>query len=157
MQEKDPYLPPRFVIRNAWRIHRALFRWSGGRLGLQAPKVTDDGTEKEGLAALTTLGRKSRQERLVMIAYFEDGDDFVTMAMNGWGEGQPAWWLNLLANPKATLRVPGRTMPVEARKAAPGEEHDRLWARWCEVDTRTERYSARRSEGTDVVILSPVS
>lgn len=92
-----------------------------------------------------------------MIAYFEDGDDFVTMAMNGWGEGQPAWWLNLLANPKATLRVPGRTMPVEARKAAPGEEHDRLWARWCEVDTRTERYSARRSEGTDVVILSPVS
>lgn len=38
-----------------------------------------------------------------MIGYFEEGDDVVTMAMNGWGAPEPAWWLNLQANPEAAL------------------------------------------------------
>ncbi len=48
---------------------------------------------------LTTIGRRTGEERNVMVGYIEDGSTFVTMAMNGWGEGEPAWWLNLPANP----------------------------------------------------------
>ena len=38
-----------------------------------------------------------------MIGYFTDGSDLVTMAMNGWSEAEPAWWLNLQANPAAIV------------------------------------------------------
>ena len=33
--EPSGFLPPRWVIRSAWKIHKALYRWSGGRFGLR--------------------------------------------------------------------------------------------------------------------------
>ena len=82
-----PWLPPRWFIRLAWSVHRALYRVTGGRLGLWKPKPNGWGTLR-----LTTVGRRTGRERSVMVGYFEDGADLVTMAMNGWGEGEPAWW-----------------------------------------------------------------
>jgi len=73
------FLPPRPIIRFAWKLHKALYRFSGGRFGLQ-----EYTPYKEGLAELTTIGRKSGQPRAVMIAHLEDANDHVTMAMNGW-------------------------------------------------------------------------
>ncbi len=150
--DKKPFLPPRFVVRFAWRTHRALYRWSGGKFGLRAS--TDD---SEGYAHLTTTGRRSGQEREVMIAYFEHGNNYVTMAMNGWGSDEPAWWLNLQANERGSLTVKTGTVEVTGRAAEPGEEHDELWQRWCEVDPRTEEYSKLRTGGTTVVVLSPIA
>ncbi len=39
---------------------------------------------------------------------------------------QPAWWLNLQANPDATVRVAAREHAVRARRATEEEER-RLW------------------------------
>lgn len=47
--------------------------------------------QRSGLARLTTTGRRSGLERSVMIGYDEDDGSIVTMAMNGWGEPEPAW------------------------------------------------------------------
>jgi hypothetical protein len=44
---------------------------------------------------LTTVGRRTGRPRAVLVCYVDDGDDFITMAMNGWGPAEPAWWLNL--------------------------------------------------------------
>ncbi len=143
-------LPPRPVIRLAWKIHRALFRYSGGRFGLR--QATAD---QEGLAQLTTIGRKSGEKRIVMIAYCKDGDDFVTIAMNGWDEGDPAWWLNMTANPEAELITPEGTFTVVGREAEPGDEHDRLWNIWRDLDKMIDQFSHRRSH-TPVVIMTPV-
>ena len=38
-----------------------------------------------------------------MVGYFEDGPNLVTMAMNGWADDEPAWWLNLQAHPEASV------------------------------------------------------
>src|SRR5262245_1180849 len=46
-----------------------------------------------------------RAERSVILGYVEDGPNLVTMAMNGWADGEPAWWLNLQAHPDATVLV----------------------------------------------------
>ena len=91
-----------------------------------------------------------------MIGYFSDGPNLVTMAMNGWGEAEPAWWLNLQANPDATLVTRDGQIPVRAR-AALGEERDRLWARWRETDKKLDGYAARRPGQTAVVVLEPRS
>jgi hypothetical protein len=82
---RPPKIPPTWIVHMAWRVHRALYRASGGRF----PWTTSN---KRGWGALrlTTVGRKSGQERSVILGYVEDGPDLVTLAMNGWGEGDPA-------------------------------------------------------------------
>lgn len=149
--EKSGFLPPRWFIRGAWKFHRALYRWSGQRFGLRNPKP---GTY--GLAYLTTVGRRSGLDRSVMIGYYEDGDDVVTMAMNGWGAPEPAWWLNLQDHPEATLTLPDKTIQVRGA-AAEGDEHDRLWERWVTIDKGLEDYAARRPTKTAVVVLTPIT
>jgi hypothetical protein len=76
--------------------------------------------------------------------------------MNGWADPEPAWWLNLQANPDATVDLPDGPRFVRARAAGAGER-SRLWARLAEYDEGLDAYAARRSRETAVVILSPRS
>ena len=104
---------------------------------------------------LTTSGRKSGRERSVIIGYVEDGPNLVAVAMNGWDEGHPSWWLNLEAHPDAVVRLAGQDpQPVRAR-AALGQERDRLWQRWVAVDPKLDAYASRRSTPTPVIVLAP--
>jgi deazaflavin-dependent oxidoreductase (nitroreductase family) len=148
-QKTKPRLPPRWFIRLFWFSHRRLYRLTGGRLGLWRPKPNGWG----GMY-LRTVGRRTGKERNVMIGYFQDGQNLVTMAMNGWGEGEPAWWLNLQAHPDVQVDLPDGTRLVTGR-AAQGEERERLWSRWREIDKDLDAYAARRSTETAVVILEP--
>lgn len=144
-------LPPRFIIRAAWVAHRGLYRVLGRRRALRPP------TEKGwGMMRLKTIGRKSGRERAAILGYFEDGPNLVTMAMNGWGEPEPAWWLNLQANPETTVDLPDRTIPVRGRAATP-EERPRLWEMWGRYDgpENLEAWASRRPHETAVVILEP--
>lgn len=142
-------LPPRWIIRAAWAVHRGLYRITGGRLGLR--RATPD---QWGMMRLTTIGRRTGQERNVILGYFEDGPNLVTMAMNGWGEGEPAWWLNLQAKPDVVVRLTDGSRAVRAR-AAEGEERERLWDRWRQLDKDLDEFAARRPQETAVVILEP--
>ena len=103
---------------------------------------------------LRTIGRRSGAERVAILGYFEDGDDLVTMAMNGWGDPEPAWWLNLQARPDTVVELVDGSRPVHAR-AATGEERQRLWARWAHYDQGLDEYAALRSRETAVVIFEP--
>jgi deazaflavin-dependent oxidoreductase (nitroreductase family) len=142
-------VPPRWFVRAAWSIHRGLYRLTGGRFGLWPPKP-----DKWGTMRLTTIGRRTGQARSVILGYYEDGPNVVTMAMNGWADDEPAWWLNLQAHPVATVElVDGRRM-VRGR-AAEGEERSRLWDRWQQIDSRLDDFAALRSGETAVVILEP--
>jgi deazaflavin-dependent oxidoreductase (nitroreductase family) len=90
-----------------------------------------------------------------MLGYLEDGPDLVVLAMNGWGEGEPAWWLNLQAHPTATVHLAG-SQPRQVRaRAAEGAERERLWALWGAVDQHLDEYAALRSTPTAVVVLAP--
>jgi F420H(2)-dependent quinone reductase len=94
-------LPPRWFMVAFWHGHRALLRATGGRFGLWRPRPGGWGALR-----LTTTGRRSGMPRQVVVGYFEDGRNLVTMAMNGWGPAEPAWWLNLQDHP-----VPHRPDP----------------------------------------------
>ncbi|NNF62917.1 MAG: nitroreductase family deazaflavin-dependent oxidoreductase [Acidimicrobiia bacterium] len=144
------FLPPRWFIRAAWKLHKALFRWSRGRFGLR-----DARHDRYGLAYLTTTGRRSGLDRGVMIGFFDDGDRVVTMAMNGWGAPEPAWWLNLQADPKATLQLAGGEKVSVVGSRAEGAERERLWEQWRRLDKGLDGYAARRPTETAVVVLGP--
>ena len=86
----------------------------------------------------------------------------MTIAVNGWSDKEPAWWLNLQAHPEAVVRLKDRTHPVRAR-AAEGDERARLWARWRDLGERSgyvlmadiDSYAARLSREMAVVVLEP--
>ena len=140
-------IPPRWFVRLAWSAHRGLYRVTGGRLGLWRPKGNRWGTMR-----LTTTGRRTGQERSVILGYIEDGPNLVTMAMNGWADDEPAWWLNLQSHPLASVKLADGTRTVRGRSAE-GDERTRLWARWCEIDKNLDGYAALRSGETAIVIL----
>ena len=142
-------LPPRWFIRLFWIVHRRLYRWTGGRLGLWQPKPS-----RWGAMRVTTIGRRTGRAHAVIVGYFEDGPNLVTMAMNGWGDAEPAWWLNLQAHPDATVDLADGPRQVTGR-AAQGDERERLWARWRQIDKNLDAYAARRSRETAVVVLEP--
>ena len=107
-----------------------------------------------GTLRLTTTGRRTGRPRSVIVGYFQDGPNLVTLAMNGWADPEPAWWLNLQTQPDATVELAGEARAVRAR-AAQGAERSRLWARWSDIDRQLDGYAAKRSSPTAVVILEP--
>lgn len=145
----SPRLPPRWFIRAFWVGHRAVYRLTRGRLGLWRSRPTRWGTMR-----ITTTGRRTGRERHAIIAYFEDGPNVVAMAMNGWADPEPAWWLNLQAHPDARIDLPDGPRDVAARRAT-GEERARLWTRWAALDKGLDGYAARRTHETAVVVLEP--
>jgi hypothetical protein len=60
--EPTPRLQPRWFIVLFWKVHRALFRITGGRLGLWRARP-----QRWGAMGLTTIGRRSGQERSVIL------------------------------------------------------------------------------------------
>ena len=145
---EPPRLPPAWFKHLFWRVHRFLYRILGARV-LWTPQ------SKRGWGAmhLTTTGRKSGERRSVILGYIDDGESPVVLAMNGWDEGQPAWWLNLEAHPDAVIRLKGEAeRPVRARRVE-SDERDRLWRRWAEIDKGLDAYADSRSADTPVVVF----
>jgi deazaflavin-dependent oxidoreductase (nitroreductase family) len=143
-------LPPRWFIRIAWHVHRLIVRVSRARRGLWPPRPG-----KWGALRLTTTGRRSGEPRSVILGYYMDGRNLVSMAMNGWGAAEPAWWLNLQAHPQALVELAGGIRHEVLGRAAVGAERDRLWQSWRELDKDLDSYAARRPHETAVVILEP--
>lgn len=152
--EQSVRLPPRGLVRVFWVLHRALYRISGGRIGLGQPQPGG----RFGMMRLHTVGRRSGKARVTMVGYYEDGPNLITIAMNGWAKAEPDWWLNLQARPDTTVDVPGGSRFVRARAAA-GEERDRLWRGLRDYhgwgDDHLDALAARRGKPTTVVVLEP--
>ncbi len=105
----------RFVVWADKKLHKAF----GGRVSLVA---------LAGLPSLrlTTTGRKSGLSRSTNLLYYPHGDDFVLTASNWGRRHDPAWALNLRANPKAEVARAGRPTAVVARELT-GEEYAAMW------------------------------
>jgi deazaflavin-dependent oxidoreductase (nitroreductase family) len=131
----------RLVSANVW-----IYRRTGGRLGNKvkgAPVLLLDHT-----------GRKSGVRRTTPVLYLRDGEDLVVVASRGGSQANPAWWLNLRADPDTEVQVGPERRAVRARAAAP-EERARLWPRLTEMFPDYDVYQRRTDREIPVVIFSP--
>jgi deazaflavin-dependent oxidoreductase (nitroreductase family) len=101
-------------------LDRTLHRVSGGRLSL---------VRLAGLPSLRliTTGRRTGVARANDLLYTPYGDRYVVIGSGWGGPKHPAWTLNLMAHPEATIIVRGRSIPVVARKVS-GPELAEIWA-----------------------------
>ncbi|GAA0409003.1 nitroreductase family deazaflavin-dependent oxidoreductase [Micromonospora gifhornensis] len=131
-------------------------RWFGAAMRLLVPadrlvgRLTRGRVVALGLVpslVITTTGRRSGKPRSNPLLYVPDGTSYVVIGSN-WGQThQPAWSLNLLANPEAEVDVGGRRIPVRAELAT-GPERDRLWQllldEWPAYQAYVERSGGRQ-------------
>ena len=131
----------------AAKLHASVFRATNGRIGgrmVGSPVLL-----------LVTTGRKSGQKRTTVLLYLEDGGRHVIVASNGGTATHPVWWLNLQADPEATVEIGGQKIHVRATEAR-GEEKARLWQRLIRMYPSYEDYRKRTDREIPVVILEPI-
>ncbi|HKN97101.1 MAG TPA: nitroreductase family deazaflavin-dependent oxidoreductase [Pseudonocardiaceae bacterium] len=94
---------------------------------------------------LTTTGRRSGQPRSVALTFVRHDDGLVVVGSNFGQAHHPAWSVNLLAHPAATVAVRGAEWQVRARlfndaeKAAVWPELLRLWPGYAAYQERSGR------------------
>lgn len=103
------------------------------------------------LLLLTTKGRNSGQPVTVVMGYRPAGGAMVVIASNNGAPGDPQWYLNLQADPHATVEVADKKLEVRARTAE-GEEREHMGA----LVDYLERQQALTSRRIPVVILEPL-
>jgi deazaflavin-dependent oxidoreductase (nitroreductase family) len=133
------------LMKLGMRAAVALYRWTGGAVGGRVGP--------ESVLLLTTTGRKSGQRHTVPVSYFEEGLTLFVIASNAGRESNPAWYLNLVANPSAEIEVKRSRRRVTARVANPQEREHLLAYVATQNPRRNERTPTTRQ--VPVVILEP--
>lgn len=103
---------------------------------------------------LTTIGRKSGEERTVPLIFVRDGDNLAIIASRGGTPTHPVWYLNIEADPNVTLQVKDKVFSATARTAE-GEERERIWATAVKAWPQYEDYQAKTDRKIPVVVLEP--
>jgi deazaflavin-dependent oxidoreductase (nitroreductase family) len=127
-----------------WRVHRAVFRASGGRLGSRVGPLP--------VLLLSVRGQKSGVARDVLLNYVGDGDRFVVFASGAGEDREPPWGLNLRDAGEAEVVLAGERFRVRAREAE-GAERERLWSDVKRRDDAYAEYEKRTARRIAVLVL----
>jgi len=127
-----------------WRVHRAVFSASGGRIGSRVGPLP--------VLLLSVRGRKSGAQRDVLLNHMRDGSRYVVFASHAGEEREPPWWLNLRDAGEGEIMVGGERFKVRAREAE-GAERERLWSEAKKRDAAFVPYEKRVSRRIAVVVL----
>ena len=134
----------RWLLALITRVQRWLYLKTDGAIGANIFGI--------GMLLLTNVGRRTGHPRITPLLYIDDGDQWVIAASNAGDDKNPAWWLNLQANPHARIQIRREHYDVVARRATE-EEEERLWP----VLTSSYRYYRDYRKKTDreipIVIL----
>jgi deazaflavin-dependent oxidoreductase (nitroreductase family) len=136
----------RLAARLLPRVDRTVLRLSGNRFTFSSA------LSHVPVVMLTTTGAKSGLPRTVPLLAFPDGDKVVLIASSFGNSKHPAWYLNLRANPQATLAFHGQpARPYVAREAS-GAERDACWQRAAAAYPGYDSYE-KRAEGREIPVL----
>lgn len=136
------------VLKAVGGLHKNVYRASGGRVAASAWGLP--------ILLLTTTGRKTGKPRTNPLCFLADGDACVVIASNGGMDWFPSWWLNLVADPRATVRIGRTERAVRAREASP-EERARLWAEITAIAPGYLGYERRTRRNIPLGILEPLA
>ena len=104
---------------------------------------------------LTTKGRRSGEPRTIPIIFTQFGGSWVVIASKGGSPTHPAWYLNVVADPRVEVRVKGDRHEAVARTAS-SPERERIWAAALKTWPSFDIYQSRTTRVIPVVVLDPV-
>ena len=145
--ERDLSGPARLAWKLGSGAHAGVYRATGGKLFGRMGKSP--------ILLLNTVGRKSGKKRTSPLLYAMDGEDFVIIASKGGASAHPAWYLNLMANPEATVEIGDSEVRVRAEEAD-SEEKGRLWQKMVEMYPAYDAYQEKTEREIPLLVLRPV-
>ena len=117
-------------------IDRLCVRWIG-HSPVSWIFARSEGVDYNPPLLLTTRGRKSGQDRTVVLPYFSAGKGRIAIVGSRGGmPTDPSWALNLRADPSARIFLRRQSISIEA-KVATGNERELLWS---SITTRSPVY-----------------
>lgn len=135
------------TLRRISRLHRAVYRLTGGRIGRSLAN--------HDMLLVTTTGRRTGRPHTVPLLYLEDGRRLVVIASFGGRDRHPSWYLNLRANPTVTVQVAAGEFTARATPATP-DERKTWWPRIVEEHAAYATYQERTKREIPVVFLDPI-
>jgi deazaflavin-dependent oxidoreductase (nitroreductase family) len=131
-------------LKTIGTAHRALYRWSNGRIG---------GSLRGGpVLLLTTTGRTTGQDRTWPLSYLTVGDEVALIASAHGSTSQPAWYRNLRAHPVVRVQQ-GGTIQTMISRVAQGTERARIWERTVAQYPVVASYQRNAGRELPVVLL----
>ncbi|WP_447034959.1 nitroreductase family deazaflavin-dependent oxidoreductase [Streptomyces sp. DSM 118878] len=104
---------------------------------------------------LTTIGRKSGEQRSTPLIYRPYGDAVLVVASNGGADTPPLWYLNLQANPEVQVQIKGDRYTARARTAS-ADEKPAMWRTMVATWPAYEEYQTKTDRSIPVVVLERV-
>ncbi|HZQ31408.1 MAG TPA: nitroreductase family deazaflavin-dependent oxidoreductase [Mycobacterium sp.] len=128
------------------RAHIWVYRRTNGRLGARLLWFP--------AALVTTVGRRTGEERTTATLYLRDGDRVVLPATFGGRDQDPAWYLNLTANPKVHIQIRGEHFELVARDAS-DDERARYWPALTRIYPPYRGYREAADRKIPLVVCEP--
>jgi deazaflavin-dependent oxidoreductase (nitroreductase family) len=145
--ERDRPGVARLALKLGSGAHAGVYRATGGKLLGRMGKGP--------ILVLNTMGRKSGRKRATPLLYALDGEDYVVVASKGGAPTHPAWYLNLKADPYATVEVGDREVRVRAEEVD-SDEKARLWRKMVDMYPAYDDYQRKTEREIPLLVLYPV-
>ena len=136
--------PIGFKIAGA--LHRTAYRLGLGRKMMGVPVLI-----------LRTTGRRSGNQIETALTYFEDSEGKFVIASKGGAPADPAWYLNLVAQPEVSVQIGNEVSKQRATVVTDPTERNRLYAIAVKAMPGYAGYEKKTDRKIPVVRLAPVS
>ncbi|WBB59647.1 nitroreductase family deazaflavin-dependent oxidoreductase [Streptomyces sp. WMMC500] len=116
-----------------------------------------EGHQRDGAYTLllATTGRRTGMPRRTALIYGTSGDDYVVVASKGGADVDPAWFLNLVAEPVVGVQVGTRRFTARARVAS-ADERPALWEQMVGILPHYEEFARKTAREIPVVLITPL-
>ena len=104
------------------------------------------------LLLLTTTGARTGRSLTKPLGFTRDGEHYIVIASKAGAPTNPAWFHNLVANPRVTVEVGGERFEAQAN-VAQGAERERLYAQQSAQIPVFAEYQRRTTRQIPVIVL----
>jgi deazaflavin-dependent oxidoreductase (nitroreductase family) len=126
----------------------AEFRERGGKVGGMF--------EGMPLVLVHHIGARSGKARISPLVTYREDDQIFIFGSKGGADEHPAWYHNLVANPKTTIELGVESFPVVARELT-GAERDEIYAKQATAVPQFAEYQRKTSRVIPVIELRRVT
>jgi len=134
-------------MKNFARAHVWVYQRTDGRVGSRLLWLP--------AALITTTGRRTGQPRVTATLCLRDGERVVLPASFGGRDHDPAWYLNIGADPRVRVQYGPEVRDMTARDAT-SAERNRYWPRLTRMYPPYRSYREAAGRVIPLVICEPV-
>jgi deazaflavin-dependent oxidoreductase (nitroreductase family) len=108
------------------------------------------------ICMITAVGRRSGNLRTIPLLTIPYEDDYILVASSGGAPSHPAWYYNLINDPRIEITVNSKTFAAHAKKLS-DDEKESIWPFIIKACPFYEEYRQKTTRNIPVFICSPIS